>query len=142
MAKKICSFTENVTPFGTPSFTTPEGSGEWVTLGMFGGRTFHSFNDEITTFSNVVDDHDFKVYDLTDDEDYSAVKAALVNFHDIHNRIKQMEDKFREGSYSALVKKLMDRDEDLLAAIAACEQEKLEYMQSLGFTSTEILEHE
>jgi len=139
MAKKICSFTENTIPFGSPDFTDPQGSGDWITLGAFEGRYYHSFNEETTVFNNIEEEHEFKIFNLEDADDLAQITAALVNFHDINNKMKEIESRFMKSNYTTLIKKLADRDEDLLKAIADCEQEKNEYLQNLGFPGTEIL---
>lgn len=139
MANKICSYTETV-PFGTPAFAQPGDSGTWFTLGMYGARTYHSYNNEATTFDNVKDEHEFKIYDLTLEKDIAEIKTALVNFHDVHNKMVEIESRFMTSNYTALMKKIMDNDQDLREAITACEQEKTEYLQSLGFPGTEILD--
>lgn len=139
MANKICSYTETV-PFGTPAFAQPGDTGAWLTLGMYGARTYHSYNDETTTFPNVVDTHEFKVYDLELEEDLAQIKMALVNFHDVHNKLAEIESRFMQSNYTALMKRIMDSGQDLREALTACEQEKTEYLQSLGFPGTEILD--
>lgn len=140
MANKICSYTENTAAFGTPTFTEPGESRTWGTLGMFGARTYHNYNDEATTFNNVVDAHEFKVFDLELEEDLALIKAALINFHDVHHKLKEIESRFMATNYTALMKKIMDNGDDFREALTACEQEKTQYLQSLGFPGTEILD--
>lgn len=139
MANKICSYTENTVTFDTPTFTEFGESRVWGTLGMFGARTYHNYNDETTTFDNVVDAHEFKVYDFELADDVAQIKAALGNFHDVHHKLKEIESKFMATNYTALMKKIMDSGQDFREALTACEQEKTEYLQSLGFPGTEIL---
>ncbi len=135
---KICSF-KDVPGVQTPEFTK-ESPDNVTQLGSINNKFFFSYDDEAASVQSFDDASELKIYDFSDADDVAEIKSSLAGLTYALTKIDEMDRLFFINNRQfSILKGIKDSDSAVLALIDAHEQERDNFLQSLGLPGTSIL---